>query len=192
MKRSLRRRSERRPLLARNGWEVDDLTGLHFGRLVVIEPLLDEEDRLVSWRCRCTCRNLVEVRPASKLTLGRKRSCGCLKVSVREERKVKLTINGATRTLAEWSKVSGVPIEVMKGRLRYGWEPREVVWTPVERKRRGWLLRYRGKALTVTEWSRLLGIPNQTIIARLQAGMSIERALSRADHRTRRHRLAAR
>jgi hypothetical protein len=48
----------------------------------------------------------------------------------------RLTIDGVTRTLAEWSAVTGVRRGVIDERLRRGWSPSEAVFTPVAGQRR--------------------------------------------------------
>lgn len=54
-----------------------DLTGLRFGKLTVLERtnMATAQGRL--WRCRCDCGNLVDL-PAPLLRGGFRRSCGCV------------------------------------------------------------------------------------------------------------------
>lgn len=40
---------------------------------------------------------------------------------------VRLEINGTTRTLAEWARISGVSYGVLHGRLRRGWSPEAAI-----------------------------------------------------------------
>jgi hypothetical protein len=55
-----------------------DLTGVRFGRLVVVKRLQAVRDGSILWECHCDCGNLVQ---ASTRHLNRKknyiRSCGC-------------------------------------------------------------------------------------------------------------------
>lgn len=49
----------------------------------------------------------------------------------------RLTVNGESRFIAEWARVSGVPRNTIHSRLRYGWTPEEAVTVPVGEKRGG-------------------------------------------------------
>ncbi len=63
----------------RPGRNKEDLTGMRFGRLTVIEPAPKEkkEDR-TSWVCRCNCGNIC-VCSSLYLKRGSTKSCGCLR-----------------------------------------------------------------------------------------------------------------
>lgn len=56
---------------------LNDLTGLHFGRLIVIKKSSDTS-RKTRWDCKCECGNEVSVLGAS-LKSNNTRSCGCIK-----------------------------------------------------------------------------------------------------------------
>lgn len=59
-----------------------DLTGVRFGRLTVIEVIERPKDikrQGTYWLCECDCGTMEIVR-TDKLTQGRKKSCGCLKI----------------------------------------------------------------------------------------------------------------
>lgn len=60
---------------------VKDLTGLRFGRLIVLEIAEMSADRRVQWRCQCDCGVQV-VRLAKTLKRGFTKSCGCLRREV--------------------------------------------------------------------------------------------------------------
>lgn len=64
---------------------VEDLGGMVFGRLTVIERDLSDGARLYHWHCRCACGALASCRSAS-LKNGTVRSCGCLKRDRTSER----------------------------------------------------------------------------------------------------------
>ena len=59
-----------------------DLTGSHFGRLVVIDMAGKENNKHYSWNCRCICGNLTIVR-GSHLIAGKIKSCGCYRDELR-------------------------------------------------------------------------------------------------------------
>ncbi len=50
-----------------------------------------------------------------------------------------MTVNGTTRTIPDWSDLTGLPIGTLRARLRYGWSPERAVSTPplIQRKRKG-------------------------------------------------------
>lgn len=55
----------------------NDLTGKHFGRLVVVQESGKKNGNYV-WECLCDCGNVVHV-VGSKLTNGHTKSCGCIR-----------------------------------------------------------------------------------------------------------------
>lgn len=55
-----------------------DLTGQRFHMLTAIRPLQGAKGKGIIWLCRCDCGSEAHV-PASLLTSGHTRSCGCLK-----------------------------------------------------------------------------------------------------------------
>ena len=56
-----------------------ELTGLRFGKLVVIGPAerASDETRPILWDCQCDCGNTISAKRTA-LVSGRKQSCGCL------------------------------------------------------------------------------------------------------------------
>lgn len=74
-----------------------DLTGMRFGRLVVVAyagPVEYGRKRVTgSWSCRCDCGNLIDVKQPTLLR-GGVRSCGCLR---RENAKTLHRFNGRNR-----------------------------------------------------------------------------------------------
>ncbi|HDR8199935.1 TPA: AP2 domain-containing protein [Bacillus cereus] len=63
---------------------MKDLTGLKFGRLVVID-FSHRDERNYYWNCKCDCGNERKVR-AQMLNSGRTQSCGCLRTERRIEK----------------------------------------------------------------------------------------------------------
>lgn len=57
--------------------QVIDLTGMRFGRLIVLKREANDDNGSAMWKCRCDCGNIVVVRGGS-LRNGNTRSCGCL------------------------------------------------------------------------------------------------------------------
>lgn len=58
------------------------LIGEKFGRLTVVSLLDERKHRYCAWLCHCTCGN-DSVVTTSNLTMGRTKSCGCLRNEAR-------------------------------------------------------------------------------------------------------------
>lgn len=55
-----------------------DLTGMQFGRLVVVKKLEEKKGNRRLWLCSCSCGNQIKT-SADALLSGTTRSCGCLR-----------------------------------------------------------------------------------------------------------------
>lgn len=53
-----------------------DMTGLRFGKLVVVEPVGKNNHKSLMWRCVCDCGN-ERIVDGSGIRAGRNKSCGC-------------------------------------------------------------------------------------------------------------------
>lgn len=74
----------------KNNSRAKDLTGMRFGRLVVIERDFEEEKKHPSkgstyWKCLCDCGNIKTILKNSLIS-GATKSCGCLRKQVSQER----------------------------------------------------------------------------------------------------------
>lgn len=79
-----------------------DLTGMRFGRLIVIERA-ENQGKRVMWRCLCDCGTEIVTRGGS-LTSGGSQSCGCFN---RERSSQRHTKHGESKTRLnlEWRKI---------------------------------------------------------------------------------------
>ena len=76
-----------------------------------------------------------------------------------------IIIDGATRTIKEWSEISGVSMTVINTRIeKFGWDEKKAVFTPARkmRKRTG-PVTYKGETHSISEWSKITGISIQTL-----------------------------
>ena len=73
-----------------------DLTGLKFGRLLVVSRS-ENAGAYVAWNCSCDCGNSCIVRGIS-LRRGQTKSCGCLKSDATAERNKLAVKHGETKT----------------------------------------------------------------------------------------------
>lgn len=65
----------------RSAWNLENLVGERFGRLIVIERADNTNAKQARWICECECGSIVTVR-AQDLKSGRTKSCGCYKREV--------------------------------------------------------------------------------------------------------------
>ena len=87
-----------------------------------------------------------------------------------------ITLNGVTKTAAEWSEVSGVPGGVIAARHRMGWSEEEAITTQVKQKA---TVTCFGETHSFKEWSDITGINEGTIYSRIfKLGWSVEAALT--------------
>lgn len=83
-----------------------------------------------------------------------------------------LTMDGETKTVAEWADVVGIRYETVRARVNdYGWDVHKALNTPVKKRISTVLtIEAMGKSLTAHEWSRETGIPSNTIRSRYRLG----------------------
>ena len=63
---------------------VKDLTGMRFGRLVVVELIGKAANGKYQWKCKCDCGNYTIVK-GNSLTTDHTKSCGCLEKETKRE-----------------------------------------------------------------------------------------------------------
>jgi hypothetical protein len=91
-----------------------------------------------------------------------------------------LTARGETKTLAEWSEVTGLNFATILTRIdRDGWEVEKALFTPAgtSRKNTRWLT-LGDRTQSITDWARELKTSRAAISDRLHRGMSVEDALT--------------
>lgn len=86
-----------------------------------------------------------------------------------------LTAFGRTQSIDDWADEVGITRATIRGRMRLGWEPEDIVTTPRQRKPR--YIRMDGKSQTITEWAREYDIPVPTLHWRINRGQSLREAL---------------
>ena len=112
-----------------------------------------------------------------------------------------ITIDGETKSLAEWCGLSGIKLATAKRRLNDGWNPAEAVTLSTAAGRRRGLAKAKahharqrpgfaprlydhdGMSLSIPQWADRLGISVSTIRNRLASGWTITEALTRGDNR---------
>jgi hypothetical protein len=93
-----------------------------------------------------------------------------------------ISYNGETRTLAEWSKVTGVAYHTLLSRIdRDKWPLKRAFEEPAVHVsvRNRVVYEFQGQSLSLREWADQMQVSHRTLRARVQSyGWSIERALT--------------
>lgn len=104
---------------------------------------------------------------------------------VEKKQKGKITYNGVTRTIKEWSLETGIPQTVITTRLycKHWNVERALTVKPEKRMKRKTgknehLITFNGETHNILEWSKITGIERSTIHARLAYGWTIEKTLT--------------
>ncbi len=101
-----------------------DITGMRFGMLTALEPTGEVMYESAVWRCICDCGNEIHV-PLRQLTLGYRKSCGCLGHPARKDyigrRFGRLTVTGYAGKcggMHQWKCVCDCGRETVVGQTR--------------------------------------------------------------------------
>ena len=78
----------------------------------------------------------------------------------------RITANGVTHTLAEWSAIRDVPHTIFTDRLKRGWTPEDAIFIPV-RPCSTEPITFEGKSQSMSAWARELGISCSLLHQRL-------------------------
>lgn len=85
----------------------------------------------------------------------------------------KVTINGVTKTGAEWARENGMGKHTVLARIRNGMDPEEAIKTKSKAEKR----LFRGEMLSINGIARKYGVHAATIKSRLARGMTLEEAV---------------
>jgi hypothetical protein len=89
-----------------------------------------------------------------------------------------ITVNGQSRTLAEWTDITGLTRETIRNRIDcYGWSEEEALTIPSQGHNRRFIRAF-GERRHIDEWSAKSGIITDTIDYRLKHGWTPEAAVS--------------
>jgi hypothetical protein len=95
----------------------------------------------------------------------------------RNTRKTRLTVNGITKTYAEWAEETGISRFTLRIRIaRLGWDPLRAITEPPQKHDR--IFEYNGRAATLPEWAELTGINVDALMHRVRIGWPIEQILT--------------
>ena len=89
----------------------------------------------------------------------------------------RVTLDGATKTVAEWSDVLGISDMTFYSRLRQGWSPERTLREATNSAMSS--VTYRGKTQNLHAWSRDLRVGYTTLLQRIALGWSIEQAFTK-------------
>jgi len=89
-----------------------------------------------------------------------------------------LIYNGEAKTINEWAEFFNIKREIIKDRLRWGWDVSRIFETPVAKCEK---IDYEfdGEVHSLKEWAKIKDIPYWTVWARIKkSGWSIDKALT--------------
>lgn len=93
-----------------------------------------------------------------------------------------VTVEGVTHTIADWSRINGVPVTAIYGRLNNGWPEAEAISTLPDYTAGRFTstkpITFQGETRSMAEWSKAKGFPRHMVSNRIAAGWTIEKALS--------------
>ena len=97
-----------------------------------------------------------------------------------------IKINGSTKTLAEWSKLSNVPYATLFKRLEHGWDEKDLLkpvgtlYNSNKVNRNAYLreIEIDGETKTISEWSKISGLTQATIRSRIEKGWKGEQIIA--------------
>ena len=133
-------------------------------------------------------RHTIHSRLKLGLTVDRVLTPGDLRLNLRGTEPINfLTYEGQTRSLAEWSRITGINAATIRHRQCRGLSSERILDPRLNVRldkpkptRRSFYITAQGQRLTLAEWSRRTGIDRATIRARiLQQGMSGDEAVTK-------------
>lgn len=89
-----------------------------------------------------------------------------------------LIYNGQSKTLKEWSEITGINYQTLASRLSAGWPADEALTKPIDTRFLASPITYNGQTMSCSAWSHLLGLTDNAVRNRLLRGWSIEKAVT--------------
>ena len=86
-----------------------------------------------------------------------------------------INYQGKTKCIAEWAEEFGLPYEVLRLRIKDGWDLEKAFTTPSGNQN---YFTYQGKSMLIAQWERELGMRPHTLAARLKRGWTFEQAVT--------------
>lgn len=101
-----------------------------------------------------------------------------------QEKNIKITHRGITKTLAEWADYTGMNYDHIRSRYRKGWDTKSMLESPkgknhIERRinSKSHTLTHGGETLTVAQWAKKLGCSYDVIRSRVRYGWEPKRII---------------
>jgi|JI10StandDraft_1071094.scaffolds.fasta_scaffold85834_5 hypothetical protein len=89
-----------------------------------------------------------------------------------------LTLNGQTKTLAEWADVTGYSLATLQGRVQMGWQDERILTKLPRARAANLIIDVDGVSKPLSQWCRELRLSTRTVRHRVtQQGMTPRQAL---------------
>lgn len=89
-----------------------------------------------------------------------------------------ITYKGQTKTLAEWSDLTGINYKTLSERIDNGWTISKAMTEPINSTRHPSYLSFNGETKRICEWAQELGMSYNTFNNRLRRGWTAEEAIT--------------
>lgn len=90
----------------------------------------------------------------------------------------RLTLNGETKTVAEWVESTGFSLATLQGRIREGWSDERILTEPARERASNRVLTIGGISKPLADWCRERGVSARTVRHRIaKQGLTPEQAL---------------
>lgn len=86
-----------------------------------------------------------------------------------------ITINGTTKTIAQWSRFVGLNRSTIFDRIQSGWVPTKAIFQPKHNNSK--LITIDDVTKTAVQWSKITGIRPRVVYKRLNRGWSPQKAV---------------
>lgn len=89
-----------------------------------------------------------------------------------------LVLGGESKTIAEWSEITGIGQDAISERIKRGWSDRDALTKPTGNNGHHHYIEFNGESKTISAWSKVTNISRGAISTRLERGWTIEKALT--------------
>ena len=92
-----------------------------------------------------------------------------------------ITVRGETKSMSEWSRLTGIDRRTLDRRLSAG-RPLPLAFAAPSQRAMADTITYQNRTMTISAWAKEIGIKHRTLRQRLLYGWTVERALTEPLH----------